>query len=297
VFKTVTAGNAHTCAIDTADSISCWGNNSSGTFEPGPTATITGAPRVGSTLTADEGSPAPTPDSFTYQWLANDVAIGGATHKTFTPTSAQNGKTITVVVTAVKLGYTSTSDTSAPTVPVTNLPAKHLELETSSSTYAGNSISVKIDKLAKKEPYTIRIDDTVVKTGVADSDGDVRTKVTVPLTLSPGSHTITGEGALPDRFDTDGLKLKSPSDLDVELKSSVKKGGTQKVEVDDLLKGEKVEVRYDGTLISLSTAKGDSDGEYTLSFPVGTTTGTHTVKVTGTYDNRSTTKTFKVTNG
>lgn len=266
------------------------------TFDPGPTATISGDARVGSTLTAaDEGSTTPEPTSYTYQWFADGVAIDGATGKMFMLTSAQKGKRITVKLTAHKDGVTDASDTSGPTAPVVALAAKHLELETTSSTYAGNSISVKIDKLSKAETYTIRIDDIVVKTGAANSDGNVSTKVTVPLTLHPGSHTITGTGAFADRFDTDALRLKTPSDLDVELKSrTLRVGSTQIVYVDDLLKGEKVEVRVDGGLVSPSNAVGNSSGEYKISFPAGVHTGTRTVTVTGTYDGRTTTKTYRV---
>ena len=265
-------------------------------FNPGPTAAISGTARIGSTLTAGEGSASPTPDSYEYQWYANGVAIGGATNQTFTLTSAQVGKAITVKVTAKKAGITEASDLSDPTPLVSSLTAKHLELETSSSTYAGNTLTVKIEKLAKGEAYTIRIDDVVVKTGVASSEGKVSTTVKVPLTIAAGSHTITGFGAFEDRFDDDALTLKSPSDPDVELKSSVKKGGTQTIHVEGLLKGEAVRVRYDNATVSPSGATANSSGEYTLSFNVGTTVGTHSVKVTGLYDGRNKTKTFKVTN-
>lgn len=266
-------------------------------FDPGPTASITGTPRVGSTLTAHAGSPSPTPDSFAYQWFADGVPIGGATQETLTLTSGQSGKAITVKVTAVKAGITDASDVSDPTAKVSNLLAKHLELDTSSSTYAGNSLTVEVEKLAKNEPYTIRIDGTVVKTGTANSEGKVKTKVTVPLSIQPGTRSISVTGAFDDREDTDSLKVKAPSSLDVELDhSSVKKNRTQTVEVDNLLKGEKVEIRYDGNLITPSSAAGDSDGEYEFSFNVGSSTGTHTVKVTGTYNGRNSSKTFKVTN-
>lgn len=66
-------------------------------FDPGPTATITGTARVGETLIAGEGSASPTPDDYDYQWYENGTAIGGATSKTFTLTSAQAGKHITVM--------------------------------------------------------------------------------------------------------------------------------------------------------------------------------------------------------
>ena len=88
------------------------------TFTTGPTATISGTVRQGETLTAEEGAPVPVPDSFTYEWLADGVAIGGATAKTFELTSAEVGKKISVTVTAKKAGLTDASDTSAETAAV-----------------------------------------------------------------------------------------------------------------------------------------------------------------------------------
>ena len=90
-------------------------------FTTGPTATILGTARQGQTLTAGEGSPDPTPDSFAYEWFADGVSIGGATAKTFELTSAQVGKQITVTVTAKKAGLTDASDTSAPTGKVVGI--------------------------------------------------------------------------------------------------------------------------------------------------------------------------------
>ena len=264
-------------------------------FNPGPTASISGSARVGSTLTAGEGDATPTPTSYGYMWKANNVTISGATNKIFTLTSAQLGKTITVEVTAIKAGVTTASDLSDPTAAVIARPAKHLQLTTSSSTRAGATLSVKISKLDKYEPYTITIDNIVVKTGTADSKGKVSTKVLVPLTLRPGKHTMTGTGQFADRSDTDNLTLKPPSSLDVDLDhGTVSAGKTQTVEIDDLLGGEGVAVTYDGARISPPTATASADGKYKLTFPVGTTTGTHTVTVTGDYDGRHTTKTFKI---
>jgi len=89
-----------------------------GTFTTAPTPKITGTAKVGSTLTAVRGSWAPAPTSWTYQWKANGTAIAGATRSTFTPTSAQRGKTITVTVTAKRTGYASKAMTSATTAAV-----------------------------------------------------------------------------------------------------------------------------------------------------------------------------------
>lgn len=88
-------------------------------FDPGPTASISGIPQVGSTLTAGEGSANPTPDSYNYQWFAEGSEISGATNKTFTLTASQLGKQITVRVTAIKAGFVEASDTSGPTAAVT----------------------------------------------------------------------------------------------------------------------------------------------------------------------------------
>ncbi len=178
---------------------------------------------------------------------------------------------------------------------VLRMTAKHLDLDAPSRTHAGNRIKVELDDLARREPYTIRIDDIVVKSGTADSDGEVETRVTVPLSLPPGTHEVTGTGAFDDRFDTDSLRLRSPSDPDVEWRRSVQEGRTQRVEVDDLLRGETVEIRFDDVLVSPPDARGDSDGEYTLRFTVGSVVGTHKIKVTGTYDGRSETRSFTVT--
>lgn len=72
-------------------------------FGPPPLNTlapsISGAQPNGSLLTASPGTwtgyPAPT---FTYQWLANGVPIGGATASTYTTQAGEVGQTITVVV-------------------------------------------------------------------------------------------------------------------------------------------------------------------------------------------------------
>jgi hypothetical protein len=75
---------------------------------------ITGTPAVGSTLTANPGTWTPTPDSFSYQWLRDGVAIAGATKATYAVTAADGGHVLTVSVTAVKEDFASTSATSAP---------------------------------------------------------------------------------------------------------------------------------------------------------------------------------------
>lgn len=68
---------------------------------------VKGTPKVGWTLTAEPqewqveddwlGHPLPvTPDLFTFQWLADGVAVPGATAKTFAPTARELGARISV---------------------------------------------------------------------------------------------------------------------------------------------------------------------------------------------------------
>jgi hypothetical protein len=87
-----------------------------------PTITPATTPHVGDTLTAHNGTWAgDAPLAYAYQWQSCDTgtctAIKGATQSTYTPVSADVGKTIDVVVT-VSNGLGATSATSAQTVPV-----------------------------------------------------------------------------------------------------------------------------------------------------------------------------------
>ena len=84
----------------------------------GPTPTITGTAKVGSTLTAKPGVWAPAPVNLGYAWKAAGVPISGATGANLVVPAAALGKTITVTVTGSKAGYTSVPRTSAATSAV-----------------------------------------------------------------------------------------------------------------------------------------------------------------------------------
>lgn len=78
---------------------------------------ITGTAKVGFVLTASVGAWSPGP-TITYQWKRNGVAVTGKTAKTYTLTTADVGKTMTVTVTYSRAGYFTRVLTSAPTAPV-----------------------------------------------------------------------------------------------------------------------------------------------------------------------------------
>lgn len=88
-----------------------------GTFTSSPTPTISGLAKLDQTLSVSAGSW----DSgalLAYQWLADGAPISGATSTTLKLIAGQIGKTISVSVTATKIGVTATTKTSTPTSAV-----------------------------------------------------------------------------------------------------------------------------------------------------------------------------------
>ena len=89
---------------------------------PGPVSlavpVVVGAPAEGQSLTVSSGTWSPSQDlTFSYQWLANGIAVTGATGSSFTPTRTESGASLTVRVTATSAGG-SASATSASTQAV-----------------------------------------------------------------------------------------------------------------------------------------------------------------------------------
>ena len=84
---------------------------------------ITGTPAVGQALTASPGTWNLKGTTFQYQWLAGTTPVG-ADAATYTPTAADVGKAISVVVTGSVAGIGSAAATSAATSAVTS-PVDH----------------------------------------------------------------------------------------------------------------------------------------------------------------------------
>lgn len=111
--------------------------------------TISGTPKAGSTLTANEGTWANSPTSFTYQWQrcasdgrsCGDITAGTA--KTYVPTSGDVGHALRVVVTGVNTDGRS-SATSAPTEPVSsaNGPTSTVRPTVSGTAAVGQTLTV-----------------------------------------------------------------------------------------------------------------------------------------------------------
>lgn len=84
-----------------------------------PAPKITGAKKVGSTLTAKAGNWKPAKVTLTYQWYRSGKAIKGATGSKYKLKPADVGKKITVKVTGKRSGYSTASKTSARTTTIT----------------------------------------------------------------------------------------------------------------------------------------------------------------------------------
>ncbi|WEK61208.1 MAG: hypothetical protein P0Y60_00170 [Candidatus Microbacterium colombiense] len=89
----------------------------SGAFSSAPTPAIVGTAKVGIALKASPGTWSPSA-KFTYRWLRNGAAIRGATASTYKLVAADWKTRITLEVTAVSAGYTTTKAVSAPTAAV-----------------------------------------------------------------------------------------------------------------------------------------------------------------------------------
>lgn len=104
---------------------------------------VSGVAEVGSTLTTTTGIWDPDFGlSFTYQWAADDVPVPGATGSSFTLTTAQVGKRVTVTVSASRSGYTGATATSAPTVAVKapSVPPAKLIASVTAPTVSGSPV-------------------------------------------------------------------------------------------------------------------------------------------------------------
>jgi hypothetical protein len=77
------------------------------------TPTISGTPKVGSTLAAKPGKWGPGSVTFKYQWKRDGKAITGATKSKYRLSAADAGRSVTVTVTGSRSGYNAESRTSA----------------------------------------------------------------------------------------------------------------------------------------------------------------------------------------
>ena len=100
-----TSSEMATVRIEVRDSLSSFSRSS----DP----RITGSRAVGRTLTADAGSWSPSPSRVSYQWKRNGIRISGATARTYTPTTKDAGRYLSMAVTVHRDGYADATKVSS----------------------------------------------------------------------------------------------------------------------------------------------------------------------------------------
>ncbi len=259
------------------------------TFTSGPTASITGAFKVGEELTAGEGAPSPAPTSYTYQWFAGSDKIDGATSRTFTLTKAQKDLTITVEVTAVRAGYTDASDTSAASAVVVTNEAPDLS-------FAPTSKKLRLGKattLSWSSQDAISLEASGGWSGTKSSSGSetvkparVGTQV-YKLTAINGSGTTTAQVSVEVALPAAKLTLKA--------RKSVKAGAKLTVSTSGLAPREAYTVRIGGKKLASGKASATGKVKRTVRVPASTKAGKRLIRVTGSIADRTGTRRVTVT--
>ncbi|WP_218221153.1 hypothetical protein [Nesterenkonia sp. Act20] len=155
-----------------------------------PTPKISGTAAVGSRLTAKPGTWT-SGTSRSYRWYANGKAISGGYRSTFTPSTAHQGKRITVKVTGKKSGYSTVSRTSAATLKV----ARSSTPKVSGSAITGKTVSATVGTWTPSTSfaYQWRANGTAIK-GATKKTYKISTshagkKLSVRVTGTKSGHT------------------------------------------------------------------------------------------------------------
>lgn len=188
-------------------------------FTATPLPRITGAAKVGSTLTVVPGSWTPAPDRFNYVWKRNGVAIVASSGATYTLVGADAGKSITVTVTGVKLGFADATRTSqatgkiaagamvatTPTVTGTVRVGQRLEAVTGNWTPGSATFTFQWYRSGKK----VKSATTRVYTLVAS---DLGKRMTVKVTgTAVGYATVTRTSKATAKVSAGSLEVATPT--------------------------------------------------------------------------------------
>jgi hypothetical protein len=189
--------------VDASDESDPTAGVARGTFGTGPTASITGTPVVGATLTASTGITSPAATSFGYAWEADGEAVGGDT-PTLAVTPGMVGTSISVTVTAQRDGYVDASDESdataevaraafvtGPTAGITGTPVVGATLTASTGTTSPAATSYDFVWKAGEDPVGTN-DDTLVVT-----PGMVGRSITVTVTAVRDGYVDAADESAP----------------------------------------------------------------------------------------------------
>lgn len=154
------------------------------------TPKISGAAAVGTKLTAKVGTWT-SGTAKSYRWYANGKSISGGYRSTFTPSTAHQGKRITVKVTGKKSGYSTVSRTSSATLKV----ARSSTPKVSGSAVTGKTVSATVGTWTSSTSFSYqwRANGTTIKGATSRtykiSSSHAGKKLTVRVTGKKSGHT------------------------------------------------------------------------------------------------------------
>jgi hypothetical protein len=259
------------------------------TFTRGPAPTVSGVLKVGELLTVNEGVATPAASSYAYQWLADGVAIDGATGRTLKLTSAHEDARISVRVTAQRVGHVDSIATSEAPAPVASDRAPSLslrgsttQLRTSESLFLGWTSDDATSVVASGDwsgprPGTGLESITAVRAGAR----------TYTLTATNDRGTTTAQVAV--------AVTPAARTLRIGTKSSVRKGRALTVKTSGLEPGEAYTIRLGGTIVASGTASAKGQVSRTVSVPAKVGPGPRELRITGSVSDRTGAKKIRVT--
>jgi hypothetical protein len=229
--------------------------------------TIAGTAKVGQVLTATDASFSGG-GTVSGQWLrvsgATSTPIANATSVTYTPTSADAGKTLVYRSTSTKSGSTAVSADSDATAAVeaTAPPASSVTVAAPAARYGkAATVTVKVASSgAVSGNVAVTLDGKALKTVALASGAAV---VALPATLNAGRHTVTasyaGNGTSAAASASAAITVaKATSTTKVKLPKTAKKGKKVKA------------------VVTVATSGGTATG--TVTVKIGKAKGTGVVK-------------------
>lgn len=258
------------------------------TFADGPTPTITGAMKVGETLTVDAGLIAPAPEVLTYQWQADAVDIDGATGPTYTLTPAEKGARITVEVKAGRAGYYDAAAASAATAPVVTNLAPGLQLTADRS-------ALRLGQEVRLAWQTLDATEVTAAGAWSGTRPTAGAASAVPAGTGTSTYQLSATNENGTTIAQVVVHVELPATrLGVKAPRHVVAGRRIRLGAQGLSAGEPYTVRVGGVVVAAGFASNTGTVARKVTVPAAVASGTRTVTVTGLLADRVGTDVLRV---